>query len=251
MDEATQYVVGSVLGNLLCGVAIFFLTKFLFRYPARNFLVAKICFGLFFLGGALKIAQFFQKDGGVYYSDLEVLMLAIAFVLGSAAGYWRGYKKHSKKIFYINDTVPTDKNNEFNIALETFKLSIFILLSVILAFSTFLIFDKLRWHPEQAPIFMFISLLCSFSLIVVYKNKKCSYKRIVLSHKPNTPLKRMALILTCFSVLYVVYNIIVWCNFAGVEETEDLLYSILLFFTCLSFVLGIPQRIFAWIKSGK
>jgi len=84
-----EEIIGVLIGYLLLGCFSFFLTKFLFRFPARNFLAAKICFGFWFLGGLVSIVRSIQEHGGLYADNIDKLFLAI----GAACGYWYGWKK--------------------------------------------------------------------------------------------------------------------------------------------------------------
>ena len=86
MDEATLEFVA---GTLIYGGLSFFLTQYLFRYPARNFVIAKICFAFFFLSGLLGPMRSVQESGGPYLHDIEQFFLAI----GAVCGYWYGWKR--------------------------------------------------------------------------------------------------------------------------------------------------------------
>jgi len=86
MDAATLEFIASVL---VYGCLSFLLTRHLCRYPARNFLTAKICFAFFFLSGLLGPIRSIQESGGPYLHDIEQISLAI----GAVCGYWRGWKR--------------------------------------------------------------------------------------------------------------------------------------------------------------
>ena len=88
MSSAVTDAVISVVVN---GGIAFLLTKFLFRYPARNFLAAKICFGFLFLAVFPSLIGKMLEGKGIYFHDLEAVFIAV----GAALGYWYGWKKRS------------------------------------------------------------------------------------------------------------------------------------------------------------
>ena len=86
MMEVIQQLITAVL---VYGGLSFLPTLFLFRYPARNFLVAKICFSFFFLIGLLGPIRAIQESGEVHLQDIERFF----FTIGAVLGYWYGWKR--------------------------------------------------------------------------------------------------------------------------------------------------------------
>ena len=85
MEGIQQFIIAVIV----YGGLSFLLTLLLFRYPARNFLAAKICFALFFLGGVLEPIRSIQESGEVHLHDIERFF----FTIGAVLGYWCGWKR--------------------------------------------------------------------------------------------------------------------------------------------------------------